>query len=75
MYRAFKDMGLEYIPANGNFIMVNVEKDSLQVFKDLLLKGVIVRSGDIFDMDNWLRITIGTPEQNTVLINALKSVL
>ena len=68
-------MGLEYIPANGNFIMVNVEKDSLQVFKDLLLKGVIVRSGDIFDMDNWLRITIGTPEQNTVLINALKSVL
>ena len=75
LYRAFKDMGLEYIPANGNFIMVNVEKDSLQVFKDLLLKGVIVRSGDIFDMDNWLRITIGTPEQNTVLINALKSVL
>ena len=75
LYRAFDDMGLEYIPTHGNFIMVNVKKDSVQVFRDLLLKGVIVRSGDIFDMDNWLRITVGTPEQNATLINALKTVL
>jgi histidinol-phosphate aminotransferase len=55
--------------------MVNVEKNSVEVFKALLQKGVIVRSGDIFDMDSWLRVTIGTPEQNERFIEALKEVL
>jgi len=75
LYQAFEEMGLEYIPTHTNFIMVNVEKNSVEVFKALLQKGVIVRSGDIFDMDNWLRVTIGTPEQNRRFIEALKEVL
>lgn len=75
LYQAFEKMGLEYIPTHTNFIMVNVEKNSVEVFKALLQKGVIIRSGDIFDMDNWIRVTIGTPEQNMRLIEALKEVL
>lgn len=75
LYQAFEEMGLEYIPTHTNFIMVNLEKNSLEVFKALLQKGVIIRSGDIFDMDNWVRVTIGTPEQNERFIQALKEVL
>ncbi len=75
LYQAFEEMGLEYIPTHTNFIMVNVEKNSLEVFRALLQKGVIIRSGDIFDMDNWIRVTIGTPEQNKRFIKALKEVL
>lgn len=75
LYAAFDEMGLEYIPTQANFIMVNVGRDSRQVFRDLLLRGIIVRSGDIFKMNNWLRVTIGTPEQNQAFIKALKAVL
>lgn len=75
LYQAFEEMGLEYIPTHTNFIMVNVEKNSLEIFRALLQKGVIIRSGDIFDMDKWIRVTIGTPEQNMRLIDALKEVL
>ncbi|MBM7581700.1 histidinol-phosphate aminotransferase [Caldicoprobacter guelmensis] len=75
LYQAFEEMGLEYIPTHTNFIMVNVEKNSADVFKALLQKGVIIRAGDIFDMDNWIRVTIGTPEQNRRFIEALKEVL
>ncbi|MFS8501764.1 MAG: histidinol-phosphate transaminase [Caldicoprobacter sp.] len=75
LYQAFEEMGLEYIPTHTNFIMVNVGRNSLEVFRDLLYKGVIIRSGDIFDMDNWIRVTIGTPQQNRRFIEALKEVL
>jgi histidinol-phosphate aminotransferase len=75
LYSAFEAIGLEYILTHGNFIMVNVEKNSVEVFKALLQKGVIIRSGDIFNMDNWLRVTIGTPEQNKKFIEALMAVL
>jgi len=75
LYNAFEEMGLEYIPTQANFIMVNIGRDSRQIFSELLKYGIIVRSGDIFKMDNWLRVTIGTPEQNQAFINALKKVL
>jgi len=75
LYKAFDEMGLDYIPTYTNFIMVNVKTDSKQLFVDLLKKGVIIRSGDIFGMDNWIRVTIGTLEENEIFIQALKEVL
>lgn len=75
LYRAFEDIGLQFIPTHANFIMVNVGRDSIELFNALLQKGVIVRSGDIFDMDSWIRVTIGTPEQNMRLVEALKETL
>lgn len=75
LYKAFEEMGLPYIPTHANFIMVNVKTDSTKLFADLLKKGVIVRSGDIFGMDEWLRVTIGTPEENEFFIRSLEEVL
>lgn len=75
LYAAFKEMGLPYIPTFGNFIMVCIQKDSRKVFVDLLKKGVIIRTGDIFKMNDWIRVTIGTPEENAFFIEALKSVI
>ncbi len=75
LYNAFKNMGLEYIKTHANFIMVNTGRHSKEVFQDLLRQGVIVRTGDIFKMDNWIRVTIGTPEENSEFIKALQRVL
>lgn len=75
LYSAFEEMGLEYIPTYANFLMVKINKPSAQVFSQLLKRGVIIRSGDIFGMDDWIRVTIGTQQENEIFIQALKGVL
>lgn len=75
LYRVFGEMGLEYIPTEGNFIMVNVGLESMDVFNKLLRKGVIVRPGKGFGMPTWQRVTIGTQEENEIFIEALKEVI
>ncbi|MDO8585706.1 MAG: histidinol-phosphate transaminase [Armatimonadota bacterium] len=75
LYAEFDRMGLKYSPTEANFIWVDVKTDSVQVFKQLLRRGVIVRTGDIFSAPTHIRVTIGTEEQNRRFINALTEVL
>jgi len=74
-YKSFEEMGLPYIKSYGNFVMVDVKKDAVEVFKKLLLKGIIVRPGDIFGMPTYLRVTTGLESDNMGFIMALKEVL
>jgi len=75
LYAEFERMGLKYSPSEANFIWVDVKKDSVQVFKELLKKGVIIRTGDIFGAPTHIRVTIGTEEQNVRFVKALSEVL
>lgn len=75
LYDSFERMNLNYIPSYGNFIMVDIKKDSQEVFKSLLKEGVIIRSGDIYGMDSWIRVTIGTMEENKLFISALENLI
>lgn len=74
-YKNFEEMGLFYIKSYGNFVMVDVKKDAVDVFKKLLLKGIIVRPGDIFGMPTYLRVTTGQEGDNMGFIKALKEIL
>ncbi|MCK5724118.1 MAG: aminotransferase class I/II-fold pyridoxal phosphate-dependent enzyme, partial [Gammaproteobacteria bacterium] len=59
----------------GNFICVNVGENAMKVYDDLLYEGVIVRPVANYEMPEYLRITIGTKEENDRFITALKKVL
>lgn len=72
---AFKAMGLNWIPTAGNFISVDLRRDGREVFNQLLREGVITRAVDNYGMPSFLRITIGTHEENTRCIEALHKVL
>jgi histidinol-phosphate aminotransferase len=72
---AFEKMSLSYIPSVGNFICVNVGDNAMKVYDDLLYEGVIVRPVANYEMPEYLRITIGTKEENERFITALKKVL
>ncbi|WPX09612.1 histidinol-phosphate transaminase [Anaerocellum danielii] len=74
-YKSFEEMGLPYIKSYGNFVMVDVKKNAVEVFKKLLLKGIIVRPGDIFGMPTYLRVTTGQEGDNMGFIKALKEIL
>ncbi|MFZ6017513.1 MAG: histidinol-phosphate transaminase [Nitrospirota bacterium] len=60
-------------PSEANFILFKTE-DSDRIYKGLLKKGVLVRNMKGV-MDGCLRVTVGTPEENTVFIRALTQVL
>ena len=72
--QAFREMGLEWIPSQGNFILVKVGRGK-QVFQDMLARGVIVRAQDGYGLPEWIRISVGTPAENARCIEVLKEVL
>ncbi|HEY3413411.1 MAG TPA: histidinol-phosphate transaminase [Armatimonadota bacterium] len=74
-YAAFEAMGLPYAPSEANFVFVDVKRDCRPVYMALLRKGVIVRTGDIFGLPTYLRVTIGTPEENQRFLSELKAIL
>jgi histidinol-phosphate aminotransferase len=67
-------MKLAFVPSAGNFVMVNVG-DGAAVFKKLLPRKIIVRPLKGYKLTEWIRISVGTMEQNRQCIVALKEVL
>ena len=72
--RAFGDMKVEFIPSAANFILVRVG-DGQGVFEALQKAGVIVRPMGGYQLPEWIRITIGTPQENERCLAALKAAL
>jgi histidinol-phosphate aminotransferase len=75
---AFEQMGLEYVPSYGNFVLVKVGSDAgagARVNLSLLKQGVIVRPVGNYGLPEWLRISIGLPQENAVFIAALAKAL
>jgi len=70
----FHAMKLKLNPSAGNFVFVNVG-DGPAVFKKLLAMKIIVRPLKGYNLPEWLRITVGTMEQNEKCIAALKKAL
>ncbi|HYB49830.1 MAG TPA: histidinol-phosphate transaminase [Burkholderiaceae bacterium] len=71
---ALKRMGLETVPSFANFILVRIGP-AARVYQELLARGVIVRPVANYDLPEWLRVTIGLPQENERFINALSAAL
>lgn len=68
-------MGLKYVDTEANFIFMDTGRDCQEVFRKMLARGVIVRTGDIFGYPTFLRVTIGTTEENQRFVNILREIL
>ncbi|MDL2248584.1 histidinol-phosphate transaminase [Tyzzerella sp. OttesenSCG-928-J15] len=68
-------LGLNYIPTNTSFIMVEAGANTREIVKKLLTRGFMVRSGKIFHMPEYIRVSIGTLEQMAGFINALEEII
>lgn len=71
IYDEFEKLGVEYVPSEANHIFFTLKRDSNEIFVALQKLGVIIRP----ILKDWLRVSIGTPEQNSAFIDALKKVL
>jgi histidinol-phosphate aminotransferase len=70
----FASMGLEYVPSSANFVLVRVG-DGDRVFRELLARGIIVRSMRSYKLPEWIRVSVGTMEENRRFATALDEVL
>lgn len=75
--KLLKSLGeLSYIhkvfPSDANFILIKVENAN-KVYNQLLANGIVVRNRSTqYKCESTLRISVGTPEENVKLLNAMK---
>lgn len=70
----FKKLGLEFVPSQGNFLLVKVG-DGVAVFDAMQRQGVITRPVKGYGLPEWLRVTVGTREQNERMLKTLAAAL
>jgi histidinol-phosphate aminotransferase len=76
--QAFDALDLTYLPSAGNFVLVKVGDDDsagARINLELLKRGIIVRPVGNYGLPQWLRISIGLPEENAAFIAALRDIL
>ena len=69
-------LGFETLPSNANFIFTRHPKHAgAKLYQALRDRGIIVRHFKLSRIEDFLRITIGTDEQSSELVAALKEIL
>ena len=70
------DRGFTVLDSRANFVFASTERINGGVlYKKLKENGILVRHFDAPRIENWLRITIGTPEQMQALMDAVDKIL
>ncbi len=72
--REVAKLGLGQVPSCANFILIRVENGD-EVFEQLLRQGVIVRPMGVYQLPQYVRVTVGTMEENRKFIEALRKII
>lgn len=73
MRQGLDKLGIHYLPSACNFLTFNCNEDSKLLYNYLLDRGIIVRPLHPYKMDNYIRVSIGTEEQNNRFLDALSN--
>ncbi|NWG02355.1 MAG: histidinol-phosphate transaminase [Syntrophaceae bacterium] len=74
LYKELDKMGIPYVPSQANFIFIDFEKNSEELFLNFLKEGIIIRPGKVWGYPTFARVTIGRMEDNQRFIRALKKI-
>lgn len=75
---AFGELGIPHLRSHGNFVLARMGDDDqagARVNAQLLRQGVIARPVGNYGLGAWLRISVGTSEENARCIAALRHAL
>lgn len=75
IYKELSSMGLGFLPSETNFVLIDVGRDGMEVFRAMLKFGVIVRDMQAYGLKNFIRVTIGTQKENERFVRVLRKVL
>ncbi len=74
LQKELNNMSLPYVPSVTNFIYLPLP-DAVVLYEKLLHEGVIVRPMQSFNLQEGLRVTIGTHDENMAFLQAMRKVL
>ena len=70
--QALKEIGFTVLPSQANFLFVrHPDRPGKALFDGLRERGVLVRRWDIPEIQDWLRISVGTDADMDALVRAL----
>ena len=74
-YSLFAELGLTFIPTEANFVLVHVGPDAEDLTKRLFEKKILVRWMGAYELPEYIRVTVGTMEENRLFASWLRSLL
>jgi len=74
-YRELDKLKLKYVTSHTNFVLIDTNFDSTDIFERLLSRGVIVRSAKGYGLPNCIRVTLGSRKENVRFFRALEEAL
>ena len=75
MYDSLSKLGIKYFPTQSNFFLIDVESDADEIFDQMLREGLIVRSMKAYGYQTFIRVNVGTQDENIRLLAALEKLL
>jgi histidinol-phosphate aminotransferase len=76
LYEELIKAGLEPVRSLGNFMVVRSSVNPKQVCAELLKRDILIRDVSGYPMlREYFRISVGTPEENDLLIEALRNIV
>jgi histidinol-phosphate aminotransferase len=72
---AASELGIVAYPSLGNFLLLDVGPNAHEIHNALLREGIITRPMAVWGLPGHIRVSIGTREQNTRALVALKKIL
>ncbi|MCG6915946.1 MAG: histidinol-phosphate transaminase [Deltaproteobacteria bacterium] len=75
LYAELEKLQLRTHPTQANFFLIDVGHDGRKVYEAMLRRGVIVRAMNSYGLDNYIRISVGRPEENQRFVDTLAEVM
>lgn len=72
MESGLREIGLDWIPSQTNFLLVGTPGPGSDVYESMLRDGVIVRPVAGYGLTDWVRITLGTPDETRRCLESLE---
>lgn len=71
----FDELGLDQLPSQANFIMVRVGPKAAEINEAMLRRGVILRPLKSYGLPEYMRISVGSREENDIFMKAFREAL
>ena len=75
LYGALGDLGIPCFPSEANFLLIDVGRNANDISEQMMRMGVIVRSMVSYGFPEYIRVSVGLPDENARLLEALEKVI
>jgi histidinol-phosphate aminotransferase len=75
LYDAFKELSLEYVPTEANFILFKIGKGAEALSKKLFEEKILVRWMGAYGLPEYIRVSVGRTEENRRFVEAMGKML